>query len=41
VWRFEDCDFYIDKFGIGTDCVLLGELFGGNTPGVGIDDGEQ
>jgi hypothetical protein len=33
VWRFEDRDFKIDKFGIGTDCVLSVEFLGGNAPG--------
>lgn len=41
VWRFEDRDFDIEKFGIGMDCVLSGELFGGNAPGVGINASEQ
>lgn len=41
VWRFEDRDFNIDKFGIGTDCVLPSEPFGGNAPGVGINDRNQ
>jgi hypothetical protein len=38
VWRFEDRDFDIDDFGIGTEHVLSVEFFGGNAPGVGIDD---